>query len=346
MDDDVRHVKLGRQRWLGRKHAHGPEPHIESQRVLSIDGGGIRGMIPAMLIAEIERRTAKPAHQLFDLIAGTSTGGILAMGLVTPGADGMPKYAASDGVALYEELGPTIFHRSKRDIVHSLGGVLHERYHADSLVGLLQERFGDLRLSDALTDVLLASYEISRSETWLFRSRQAKEDPAYDFKMWEAVRSTTAAPTFFEPFQVKDPTGREHIFVDGAVYANSPGLLAFGEIERRYFGKDILVASLGAGGMTRTFEFDEVKEWGAAHWARPMFEIVLDGAAETCQRVMGELLGPERYFRFQQELTQASFSLDNVKPANIKALKREGQRLIRERSESLDKLCGLLVRSD
>lgn len=345
MDESkVRHVKLGHQRWLGRKHAHGPEPHEEAQRVLSIDGGGIRGLIPAMVIAEIERRTDRSAYQLFDLIAGTSTGGILAMGLVAPGPEGKPAYAGVDGVALYEEFGPTIFHRSKRDIVHSLGGVLHERYHAESLEGLLKERFGELRLSDALTDVLVASYEISRSETWLFRSRQAKEDGAYDFRMWEAVRSTTAAPTFFEPFQVKDPTGREHVFVDGAVYANSPGLLAFGEIERHYFGHDILVASLGAGGMTRMFDYDEVKEWGAAHWARPMFEIVLDGAAETCQRVMGELLGPERYFRFQQELSQASFSLDNVKPANIKALKREGQRLIRDKSEALDKLCELLVR--
>lgn len=343
-EDQVRHVKLGHQRWVGRKHAHGPEPHAEAQRVLSIDGGGIRGLIPAMVIAEIERRTAKPAHQLFDLIAGTSTGGILAMGLVAPGPDGKAAYAGVDGVAIYEELGPTIFSRSKRDIVHSLGGVLHERYHAEGLVELLQSRFGELRLSDALTDVLLASYELSRSETWLFRSRQAKEDPAFDFKMWEAVRSTTAAPTFFEPFQVADPLGNEHIFVDGAVYANSPGLLAFGEIERHYFGRDILVASLGAGGMTRTFVYDEVREWGAAHWARPMLEIVLDGAAETCQRVMGELLGPERYFRFQQELTEASFALDNVKPANIQALKREGQRLIREKSEALDTLCALLDR--
>lgn len=331
-------------RWLGRKHGHGPEPHAEAHRVLSIDGGGIRGIIPAMLVAEIERRTAKPASELFDLIAGTSTGGIIAMGLVTPGTDGKPAFAAADGVAIYEELGPQIFSRSKRDVVHSLGGVLHERYHADGLVDLLQDTFGNLRLSDALTDVLLASYEISRSETWLFRSRQAKEDPAYDFLMWEAVRATTAAPTFFEPFRVDDPLGQTHVFVDGAVYANSPGLLAFGEIERHYFGRDLVVASVGAGGLTRHFEYDEVREWGAAHWARPMLEIVLDGAAETGERVMGELLGPERYYRFQQELTEASFSLDNVKPANIAALKREGQRLIRERSEKLDRLCELLSR--
>jgi len=329
---------------MHRKHAHGPEPHPQARRVLSIDGGGIRGIIPAMLLAEMERRTAKPASQLFDLVAGTSTGGILAMGIVTPGADGKPAFAAADGVGIYEDLGPSIFSRSKRDVVHSLGGVLHERYHADGLTSILQETFGRLRLSDALTDVLLASYEISRSETWLFRSRQAKEDPAYDFLMWEAVRATTAAPTFFEPFQVNDPIGQTHVFVDGAIYANSPGLLAFGEIERHYFGNDLVVASLGAGGMTKHFDYDEVRDWGAAHWARPMLEMVLDGAAETGERVMGELLGPERYFRFQQELTEASFSLDNVKPANMMALKREGRRLIREKSEQLDHLCELLVR--
>lgn len=344
MGDGVTEAAAGGPRWMGRKHGHGPEPHPDAHRVLSVDGGGIRGIIPAMLLAEIERRTAQPASELFDLIAGTSTGGIIAMGLVTPGPDGKPAFSAADGVAIYEELGPQIFSRSKKDVLHSLGGVLHERYHADGLVDLLKDTFGTLRLSDALTDVLLASYEISRSETWLFRSRQAKEDPAFDFHMWEAVRATTAAPTFFEPFQVDDPNGTTHVFVDGAVYANSPGLLAFGELERHYFGKDLVVASLGAGGMTRHFDYDEVREWGAAHWARPMLEIVLDGAAETGERVMGELLGPERYYRFQQELTQASFALDNVKPANIQALKREGQHLIREKSEKLDRLCELLAR--
>lgn len=343
-DVDAAEGKKGGLRWLHRKHGHGEEPHPESHRVLCIDGGGIRGIIPAMVLAEIERRTAKPASELFDLIAGTSTGGILAMGLVTPGTDGKPAFKASDGVGIYEEHGPTIFSRTKRDLVHSLGGVLHERYHADGLVNILRSTFGNLRLSDALTDVLLASYEISRSETWLFRSRQAKEDRSYDFLMWQAVRATTAAPTFFEPFQVDDPEGNTHVFVDGAVYANSPGMLAFGEIERHYFGSDILVTSLGAGGLSRNFDYETVREWGAAHWARPMLEIVLDGSAETAERVMGELLGPERYYRFQQELTEASFSLDNVKPANLKALKREGQRLIRDKSEKLDRLCELLVR--
>lgn len=331
-------------KWLHRKHGHGPEPHADSKRVLSIDGGGIRGIIPAMLIAEIERRADRPASQLFDLIAGTSTGGIVAMGLVTPGPDGKPAWKASDGVAIYEELGPKIFSKSKRDLVHSLGGVLHERYHDLGLRQILDDNFGSLRLTDALTHVLVATYEISRSETYLFSSRLALEDPHHDFLMSDAVRATTAAPTFFEPHLVTDPGGRTHVFIDGSVFANSPGMVAFGEIEREHFGSDVVVASVGAGGLTRRFDYAEVKEWGAAHWARPMLEIVLDGAAETAERVMGELLGPERYFRFQQELTEASFALDNVKPANLQALKREGERLIARSGERLDRLCELLVR--
>ena len=71
-------------------------------RVLSVDGGGVRGIIPALILAEIEDRTKRPIHQLFDLISGTSTGGILALGLTKPGSDGRVEKSAMDVVRLYE----------------------------------------------------------------------------------------------------------------------------------------------------------------------------------------------------------------------------------------------------
>lgn len=74
-------------------------------KVLSIDGGGIRGIIPAMVLAEIEDRTGRPVAETFDLIAGTSTGGILALGLTLPGDNGRPRYAAEELIGLYEEEG-------------------------------------------------------------------------------------------------------------------------------------------------------------------------------------------------------------------------------------------------
>ena len=331
------------RRFLHRKHDLGAEPHPEAKKVLSIDGGGIRGIIPAMLIAEIERRTERPASDLFDLIAGTSTGGILALGLALAGPDGKPVFSAADGVAIYEEQGPKIFTRAAKDMMHSLGGVLHERYHPDGLVEILQEVFGERRLSEALTDVLLASYEVTRRETFIFSSRLAQVDPHHDFLMWEAVRSTTAAPTFFPPNLVVDPGGRTHVFIDGAVFANSPAMCAFAEIEREHLGSDVVIASVGAGDLTQRFEYEQVHDWGAAHWARPLLEIVLDGSADTSDRVLGELLGEARYYRFQQELHEASDALDNVKPANLRALRREGQRMIDDSSERIDALCELLV---
>ena len=78
-------------------------------RILSIDGGGIRGIIPAMVLAELERRARGPICTLFDLIAGTSTGGILALGLAKPNGDRKPAYSAADLIELYEKEGKTIF---------------------------------------------------------------------------------------------------------------------------------------------------------------------------------------------------------------------------------------------
>src|SRR3954449_12357803 len=83
-----------------------------AMKVLCIDGGGIRGLIPALVLAEIERRTGRPTFELFDLIAGTSTGGILACGLTCPGEDGRPRHSAEELADLYRTEGPRIFDRS------------------------------------------------------------------------------------------------------------------------------------------------------------------------------------------------------------------------------------------
>ncbi len=111
----------------------------EPVKVLSIDGGGIRGLIPAVILDHIETTTGKPISQLFHLIAGTSTGGILALGLVRPGeAQGKPRYSAADMIRLYEEAGPTIFAHSPSERIwkpfagncpEALGAMTEERLH-------------------------------------------------------------------------------------------------------------------------------------------------------------------------------------------------------------------------
>jgi len=91
-------------------------------RVLSIDGGGIRGIIPAKVLADLELRAGRPVAKLFDLVVGTSTGGILALGLTAPGEGDSPRWAAADLADLYVREGPRIFHRSVYDRIRSVDG--------------------------------------------------------------------------------------------------------------------------------------------------------------------------------------------------------------------------------
>jgi len=111
--------------------------------ILCIDGGGIRGLIPALVLAEIERTIGRPIAQSVDLIAGTSTGGILALGLAKRGNGGKPEFSASDLADLYRSRGKEIFRRSLWQGVSSVGGVLDEQYPHDGLERVLEHYFGD-----------------------------------------------------------------------------------------------------------------------------------------------------------------------------------------------------------
>ncbi len=101
--------------------------------ILSIDGGGVRGIIHAMILAELERRTGKRIHELFGLIAGTSTGGVLALGYARPGAEGGPEYTAADLVDLYGNEGHRIFHRSVWHRMRAVGNLAEEKYSSEGI---------------------------------------------------------------------------------------------------------------------------------------------------------------------------------------------------------------------
>ena len=143
-------------------------PDSVATRILSIDGGGIRGLIPALVLAHIEDQCQKPAAELFDVIAGTSTGGILALGLACP----QPAYTARDLAGLYVDEGETIF--PKRLI--NVRGLYDEKYSAAGLERVLADKLGDARLKDARTRVLVTSYDIERRAPVFFRSVRASEE--------------------------------------------------------------------------------------------------------------------------------------------------------------------------
>jgi patatin-like phospholipase/acyl hydrolase len=311
-------------------------------KVLSIDGGGIRGLIPALVLAEIERRTGRRTAEMFDLIAGTSTGGILACGLARRGPDGAPLYSAEDLSELYLSEGPKIFDQSLLHSVTSIGGLVDERYDDAGLNAALEQYLGDARLKEVLTDVMITAYDIHDRFAFFFRSSRARTDESYDFSLVEAARATSAAPTYFQAVEVTDAAGaRTYPLIDGGVYAVNPAMCAYAEVSHGPSELEVL-ASLGTGAQTRRYEFDDVKDWGIVEWIRPLIDIVFDGVADTVDFEAATLAG-ERYVRLQAELRYASDALDDASPSNLRRLEGDAERLIAERSAEIEALCEVIA---
>jgi len=307
-------------------------------RVLSIDGGGIRGLIPALVLAEIERRTGRRISDLFDLIAGTSTGGLLALALARPGETGQPAFTAEELAELYVTEGPKIFRRSLIKRITSVEGLVEERYDDEGLRDALDRYLGETRLREALVDVLITAYDIQGRFAFFFRSARARTDPAYDFSMAEAARATSAAPAYFEPIEVTDAAGqRSYPLIDGGVFAINPAMCAYADVVGA--GKPVnVLAALGTGSLTRAYTLAEAQGWGQLGWARPLLDMVFDGVADTTDFQLATL-ARERYVRLQVELRYARDELDDASEANLRRLRGDAERLIAERSADIEALC-------
>src|SRR5215207_6150829 len=145
---------------------------VHGMRVLAIDGGGIRGLIPALVLAELEDRAERQVFEMFDLIAGTSTGGILACALCAP--EPLP---ASELVKLYEEEGPKIFDRYIFQRIKSGDGLLDEKYDDAALDRALERFLGTKRLAEARPDLIVPSYDTALPGPYFFKTSKAREAP-------------------------------------------------------------------------------------------------------------------------------------------------------------------------
>jgi patatin-like phospholipase/acyl hydrolase len=302
-------------------------------RILAIDGGGIRGLIPALVLTELERRAGRRVFELFDLIAGTSTGGILACALCAP--DALP---ASELVKLYEEEGPEIFDRSLFQRIRSAEGLLDEKYDDAALDRALERFLQHKLLSETRPELLVPTYDTALPGPYFFKTTKARETPADDdFPLSLVARATSAAPTYFEPVEA----GARSL-VDGGVFAANPAMCGLAEALNTVAPRDVVLLSLGTGERTHRRSFGEIKDWGLARWARPILDVVFDGASDTVDYQLDRVLGPERYWRLQVELTMASGDLDDASEDNLAKLRAHAEELIKQRSKDLDAVIGKL----
>jgi uncharacterized protein len=150
-------------------------------------------------------------------------------------------------------------------------------------------------------------------------------------------------PTFFEPLRLETATGERWTCVDGGVYANNPAMCAYAEARKSVPPEDLFMVSIGTGVPTRPFPYEEVREWGLVHWARPLLDLTFDGINHAVNHQLEHLLRPHAYYRLQAEIGRKHLPLDDVDPTSLKTMRDAAAKLIAERDRDFDAICERLL---
>ncbi|MBN1929688.1 MAG: patatin-like phospholipase family protein [Chlorobiaceae bacterium] len=334
-------------------------------RILSIDGGGIRGIIPGTILVAFEKRLqelsgdkTKRIADVFDLVAGTSTGGILSCLYLCPDKKhpGRPRFTAEEAVNLYLQNGDDVFDISVFKELSSLGGLADERYSAECLEELLQSYFDELKLSDLLKPCLITAYDITRRQAHFFNKADTRgHRNEKDFYVRDVARSTSAAPTYFEPSKIMAMDRSVYPLIDGGVFANNPTMCACVEafeMNHELRLDDLKILSIGTGTTVKPYHYSEVKNWGKVAWISPILNIMMSGVSETVDFQMKSLFRcagcAGQYLRLEVDLGEfpdVDGAMDNASETNMDALQRAAEKFAKrdEISAKLDAFAKLLL---
>lgn len=274
-------------------------------RILSIDGGGLRGIVPLLILKEIEKQQGKKIHELFDVIVGTSTGGIIACGL-TCTKDGVNPFLTIDQmIELYTTKSNVIFPYSRnifKNIFVSINSLFNPKFSPKGLDGLLENYFGDMMLSESLKPIIVSSYDIKNNEVIMFKTRNAKwSKKIFDARLKDICRATSAAPTYLPSYKMK-AHGKKRILVDGGIYINNPAMAAVADVLKTRKDikiEDIECLSLGTGKYSRSLGV-KTKSWGIANWARPITALMMQASSKSVVYECEQIL--QKYLRIQLEI--------------------------------------------
>jgi hypothetical protein len=286
--------------------------------VLALSGGGYRALYTATVLAALEETLGRPLAKHFDLICGTSAGGMLALGLAA-------EVPALELKQLFEEQGRRIFSRSGL-LRHLVGFYIGAKYQATGLEAVLKERFGDLTIGELKNRVLIPSVNCTTGRGQFFKTpHHPKFEFDYKMKVIDVARATSAAPAYF-------PLARNErgVFADGGLVGNAPGF--FGLHEARQFldlGPDPLVRVLSIGTMSigATVRGSASLDRGVLGWGADLFNMVLSAQESSTDYMLQQLLGDDYYViddKVTPDQSRDIEKLDRVNPGSTNTLRDRG----------------------
>jgi len=307
----------------------------KSIKVLSIDGGGIRGIIPAIIVDAIQQRLGKEPWQSFDLIAGTSTGGIITVGIGTACNNGKP-YSPQQLVDLYVQNGAAIF---KKNIFTPEKEILLPKYSPAGLEGVLKKFFGETELKSAFTPLLVSSYDLQSQLPFFFKSHKIYLSDDYNWWVRDIARATSAAPTFFPPFHLARGK-QDYALVDGGVFVNNPSMAAYVEARRLYpAAPKVTVVSVGTGDRQDHIKYADAKDWGLLGWAKHIIPVLMDSVSEAVDYELQSLPECTNHRLQVPNLPKDAADMDNVTPGNIANLQTIAKNYVATHATDIDNAC-------
>ncbi|MGG0719280.1 CBASS cGAMP-activated phospholipase [Robertmurraya massiliosenegalensis] len=267
-------------------------------KVLCIDGGGIRGVFAVAILDEIEKELGKPVGEAFDMIAGTSTGAIIAASVAL-------NNKMSEVLDNYKRYAEKIFLRQAK--VGLFKTVYSDRY----LRRFFQKAFGDYRLKDIEKPLLIPAVDLTHGNPYVHRTNfgHARTENDLSLKLWDAVLSSCSAPVYFPPNNVAN----KFLSIDGGLWANNPSLVCITELMHHFNEKieNMTIVSIGTGKQQIDFTIKDHKDWGAKEWLPfhlPSFKVtpkLLDLALHLSSESISyqcEQLLKDKYVRINEDL--------------------------------------------
>lgn len=310
-------------------------------RMLSLDGGGIKGILSGQILVRVEEMlkefTDDPTTRIgdyFDIIAGTSTGGILACAYLMPDGINRPLYSAEEVINFYMENGDDIFRKTFKQKVLSGFGLLSSEYSSDALEIAIDKYFGMTELKELIKPCLIPSLDTEKRKCIFFKQHYAKDDISENFYVRDLLRGTSAAPTYFKPAHIQSLSGDTYSLIDGGMFANNPTLCAYTEVNKIFESnrnltvRDVKILSLGTGHNDTPYKNETIRKWGLIEWAKPSIDMMMSSVSKVTDYELDKLFKAfncsEQYLRINPKISYDLTAMDNGSHKNMNKLKETG----------------------
>ena len=330
-------------------------PEDQPVRVLSLDAGGIRGIIELQVLVHLEEMTGKSISELFDVIVGTSTGAVISVGLLIPDDEGNPRFTARELLEIYENQVRSLSEVPWYHSVMTLDGLLGPQYSVEPGRAFVSRNYGMVSMGDLLGDAVVALLDLENLEPRFISSRQINRPGGRtmrdNFLACDTVMACCAVPMLVPPMVIRNVEG-ERMFVglDGGAFAFAPAPFAVSEVMHRYPGRQIVMLSLGTGMVPGGWEAEDARSWGSIDWVSASMPIMLRSQVRYAEEIMQKMASDKgtvmsHYLRMNPSIP-ADLEVVSVGSSDVvDRLDAIGEELVSNHQEDITELMSRLHRN-